>query len=195
LVQDASGTDYFSESDFTLRAPGSAPVGLANFGTRLKAVFKNVPKGVRLFVSLMTVTVDPDTGLATGQAPNSSLSLAELVRSETGPFSVPTPDTRTSGTNIELVEITPSGENRSAAAVWEVVNTRPNAIEALQFGVFVSYGGGRSGPRTANVDLSYAPTNITTEDGASIVIPRFHAAPRHPVPLLSPCGHGASERD
>lgn len=195
LVQDASGADYFSESDFTLAVPGNAPAGLANFGTRLKAVFRNVPKGVRLFVSLITVTVDPNTGLATGQTPNSSLSFAELVRSETGPFSVPTPHTRTSGTNIELVEITPSGENRSATAVWEVVNTRPNAIEALQFGVFVSYGGGRSGRGTANVDLSYAPTNITTEDGASIVIPRFHAAPRHPVPLLSSCGNGASERD
>jgi hypothetical protein len=38
-------TLYQSESDFTLAIPGSAPAGLANFGTRFKAVFRNVPKG------------------------------------------------------------------------------------------------------------------------------------------------------
>lgn len=195
LVQDVPGTVYFSESDFTLAVPDSVPAGLANFGTRLKAVFRNMPEGVHLFVSLTNVTVDPTTGLATGQAPNSSLSFAELVHSETGAFSVPASGARTPGTNIELVEITPSGENRSATAVWEVVNTQPYAIDTLQFGVFVSYSGGRSGAGTANVDLSYAPTNTTTEDGASVVIPRYHAAPRQPVPLLRSCGNGASERD
>jgi len=195
LVQDVPGTVYFSESDFTLAVPGSAPAGLANFGTRLKAVLRNVPKGVRVFVSLTNVTVDSSTGLVTGQVANPSPSFAELVHSETGPFSVPTADARTPGTNIELMEITPSDESGSATAVWEVVSSQPYALETLQFGVFVSYDGGRSGPGSATVDLGYAPTTTTTEDEDSVVIPRFHAPRRHPVPLLRSCGNGDSERD
>jgi hypothetical protein len=195
LVQDAPGTVYLSESDFTLAVPGSPPAGLANFGTRLKAVFRNVPRGVRLFVSLSNVTVDPTTGLATGQAPNSSLSFAELVHSATGPFSVPTAGASTPGTNIQLVEITPSDDSGSATAVWEVVSSQPYALDMLQFGVFVSYDGARSGSGSATVNLSYAPTTTATEDEDSVVIPRFHATPQQPVNLLRSCGNGGSDRD
>jgi hypothetical protein len=66
LAQNVPGSIYHAESDFTLAIPGSAPAGLADFGTRFKAVFQNVPVGVRLFVSLTNVAVDPATGLATG---------------------------------------------------------------------------------------------------------------------------------
>ena len=82
-----------------------------------------------------------------------------------------------------------------ATAVWEAVNAEPYAIDTLRFAVFVSYGGGHSGPGSATVDLSYAPTNMTSEEEDSVGIPRFHAAPRRPVQFLRSCGNGASERD
>jgi hypothetical protein len=130
-----------------------------------------------VFVSLTNVTVDPSTGAATGQVSSSSSSFAELVRGETRAFSVPTPDAHTPGTNIALVEITPSHESSTATAVWEVVNATPIALDTLQFGVFVSYGQGRSGAGSGTVDLSYAPTTLATEDEDFAVIPRFQAGP------------------
>jgi hypothetical protein len=197
LVQDQPGRIYNSESGFTLGIPGSAPAGLANFGTRFKAVFRDVPRGARVFVSLTNVTVDPNTGLATGPVANSSASFAQLVTGETRPFSVPMPGARTPGTNIELVEITSSRESRTATAVWEAVSTIPVAIDTFQFGVFVSYAGSVSGARSATVDLSYAPTNVLAgEEGESAaVMPRFSAGPARPVPVLQPCGGRTSERD
>jgi hypothetical protein len=191
LVQNVSGTIYRSESDFTLAIPGSAPAGLANFGTRFKAVFRNIPTGVRVFVSLTNVTVDPNTGLATGPVSDSSPSFAELVRSETGPFSVPTPDAHTPDTNIGLVEITPLDENGTATAVWEVVNTTPFALDTLQFGVFVSPNATHVAPGSATVNLSYAPTGGNTT--ASAVIPRFGIGQAAPVPLLQACPANESE--
>jgi len=198
LVQDRPGTIYNSESGFTLAAPGSAPAGLANFGTRFKAVFRNVPKGARVFVSLTNVTVDPATGLATGPVANSSPSFAELVTGETRPFSVPMPGARTPGTNIELVEINSSHENRTATAVWEIVNTSPTAIDTLHFGVFVSYAKSLLAQGPATVDLGYASTNAVTaeeeDDENPVVIPRFSAGPTQPVPFLQPCGGREGDR-
>jgi len=43
------------------------------------------------------VTVDANTGLATGPVSSSSSSFAELVRGETSAFSVPAPDARAPG--------------------------------------------------------------------------------------------------
>jgi hypothetical protein len=195
LIQNVSGHIYNSESDFTLAIPGDAPAGLANFGTRVKAVFRNVPRGERLFVSLTNVTVDPSTGAATGQVANSSASFAQLVRGETSPFSIPMSSTRSSGTNIELLEITPTGENRSATAVWEVVNTQRSAMDTLQFGVFISSNAAHVGSGSATVDLSYAPTSIATEEEESAVVPRFAAGSRHPAPLIQCRGNRQSERE
>jgi hypothetical protein len=193
LVQNTPGVIYNSESDFTLAIPGGTPAGLANFGTRLKAVFRNVPKGVRVFVSLTNVTVDPNTGLATGQVSSSSTSFAELVRSGNGPFSVPTPDAHTPDTNIGLIEITPSYENGTATAVWEVVNTAPIAIDALQFGVFVSPNATHVAPGSSTASLSYAPSGGSTTESA--VIPRFGIGQVAPVPLLQACTGNESEHD
>jgi hypothetical protein len=154
-----------------------------------------VPAGVRLFVSLTNVTVDPATELATGEVPKSGTPFAELVRSESGAFSVPAPETRTPGTNIQLLQITPSDDSGSATAVWEVVSSQPYTLDTLQFGVFVSHDGGRSGPNSATVNLSYAPTTTATEDEDSVVIPRFRTQSLHPVQFLRSCGNGGSDRD
>jgi hypothetical protein len=185
LLQNRPGFIYNSESDFTLAIPGGAPAGLATFGTRIKAVFNAVPKGARLFVSLSNVTVDSGTGLATGQVPSSNFSYAELVNGETSPFAVPTPTMVVPGTNIQLVEITPSPGNPPPTAVWEVVNTMPTAIEQFQFGVFILYGANPSGG-PANVSLSYAPANVPLGN-LSPFVPRFRLAQRVAHNFLGTC--------
>jgi hypothetical protein len=185
LLQNTPGTIYSGESDFTLAIPGSAPAGLATFGTRFKAVLNAVPKGARLFVSLTNVTVDTGTGLATGQVPSSNRFYAELVSGETSPFAVPPPTMQVPGTNIQLVEITPSPGNPPPAAVWEVVNTMPTAIDAFQFGVFIMYGASPSGG-PANVSLSYAPINVPLGN-LSPFVPRFRLAQRVAQNFLGTC--------
>jgi hypothetical protein len=178
-VQTVPGKIYNSEGGFQI--PGSS-VGIADFGTRLKAVFNNVPAGVRLFVSSTNVVNDffnngvvqpPPTG-------DSTNSFAQLVASETGAFAPQTGNTSiTIGTTIysnTLVEI--PVVNGTATAVWEVVNTNPSAIEgqsnttttsttqnntgSFDFGVwqqFTANPGANSPPvGQATVNLSFAPT-------------------------------------
>jgi hypothetical protein len=167
LLQNKPGVVYSSESNFTYSVTGETTGGLADFGTRLKAVFKNVPTGVRLFVSLTNVTVDGSAGLVTGQAPNTSWPFAQLVTSETGPFTVATPVSQMAPNQVSVVEITPAAGTTTATAVWEVVTTNPNVIENFRFAVYVSYPASLSAAGAGTVNLSYGPT------GASSTIPRF----------------------
>jgi hypothetical protein len=53
--QNVPGQLYNSESNFVLPVPGGGTAGLADFGTRLKATFSNLPTGVRIFVSTANV--------------------------------------------------------------------------------------------------------------------------------------------
>src|SRR5262249_49273058 len=62
---------YISESGFIFPAPPGA--GVADSGTRLKAVFQNLPSGVTLWVSTQTVGA-------------SSTNRAQLVYAEVGPY-------------------------------------------------------------------------------------------------------------
>ncbi len=158
LAQDVPGTVYNAESDFTLAVPGSAPAGLADFGTRFKAVFNNVPTGVRLFVSTTNVVLQAGTGLfASPQFP-----ATQLVTGETTPYAVPAASAQVPGSNISVVEITPAAGSHTATAVWEVVGYSTS----LQFAVYVTNTAGSIVPGTTTVNLSYAPTTGTT-------IPRF----------------------
>src|SRR5262249_35039783 len=61
-LQNVPGQIFNSESGLqpvnTGGVPASGSAGLADYGTRLKAVFNNVPAGVRLFVSTTNVIND-----------------------------------------------------------------------------------------------------------------------------------------
>jgi len=203
-IQNKPGTLYNGESAFTIPAatitgiaPGfnavTQPPGLADAGTRLKAVFNNIPTGARLFVSLYNVTRDPANGSITGQvaapAGTSTTSFAQLVTSETTADGATTPPTAIASSSVtliynadapggialSLVEITPTS-GTSATAVWEVINTNPDAIETFRFGAFISYTANpgtnspSAGVGTAN--LSFAPTSTATS-ATSGPIPRF----------------------
>jgi hypothetical protein len=200
-VQNVPGAIYNSESNFVLGGlPGSSgTAGLADYGTRLKAVFNNVPTGIRLWVSTINVNnaaspIAPGASYGAASLNTGSTSYAQLVSSETvsdgnagtpGFFpGVPSTDTPSTG-NTPIVEI-PVASNGTAQAVWEVVNTNPNAIDSFKVAVYVSYtanvGQNSPPPATATVNLSFAPTptaafsaSAAAAASSTLTIPRFIA--------------------
>ncbi len=179
-AQNVPGQAYNSESGFVFTAlttVGGSVAGLADYGTRLKATFNNVPTGVTLYVT--TTNVVNLTGLAgSGGLANTAsvdpvttagVSFAELVLTDT------VIDGNGSVANIPNTGyIVPSGSvtqvqgfapvpvvNGVPTAVWEVLNTNPLTPENFAFGVYLSYtanaNAGSPPIGTATVNLSYAP--------------------------------------
>jgi hypothetical protein len=192
-AQNIPGQIYNSESGFVtpliIATNNTSIAGLADYGTRLKAVFNSVPAGVRIFVS--TTNVINLTGVAGTAVTSSSASFAQLVLSETaidGNGSAPTVPAQGYTTVSTTTQVYPWAEisvvANSATAVWEVINTNPATPENFDFGVFVTTtsnpASGTPAPGTATVNMSYAPTGpvaFSTSAGAaasgSLTIPRF----------------------
>jgi hypothetical protein len=197
--QNVPGTIYNSESNLVVPINATQTAGLADYGTRLKASFSNVPTGVRLWVSTVAVNNAASPVVPTGSygaASNNTgtQTLVQLVSSETvsdgnagtsGFFpAVPSTDTSSTG-STPIVEI-PVAANGTAQAVWEVVNTNPNAIDAFKVAVYVTYSANvaqNTPPAgTAQVNLSFAPTPTAAFSAAAgaaasstLTIPRFIA--------------------
>jgi len=192
-IQNVPGTIYNSESGFVLPIGGAVPAGLADYGTRLKASFNNVPAGVRIFVSTTNIPINAAANTPGFNAstlvttPPGTQPIAVLVPSETGanfaglnpPFTIQAP---TAG-GLQLSELVVA--NGSAVAVWEVAQANANAIDTLQFGISYTVVGNQSAGTppagTGTVNLSYAPTAGTTTFTAaagatassSLTLPRF----------------------
>jgi hypothetical protein len=165
-------TPYNTESGFvntTLALPSGAQTsanaaGLADFGTRLKAVFNNIPNGVNVYVDThATSTTGPD--------------VANLTSLEAGAYSAVggTSGAPTGGNGL-TAQLTVT--NGSATAVWEVLLSDPNTFAQLNFGFFVSYtanpGANSPALATTTVNGSYAPTStITVASTNSVAVPRF----------------------
>jgi len=183
-VQNVLGLVYNSESGY-YNTNISPSWGLADFGTRLRAVFNNVPNGVSIFVSTVnnafTSTANPLTGTA-----------AQLVSSESTvdgaggftPVSATTTVTSAgfpAGSGIWQIPIT----NGTGEAVWEVLAANPLLNQTYSFSYFAvaTASPSTNSPAigTATVNLWYAPTapqSFTASAGgvagnASIPIPRF----------------------
>ena len=136
--------------------------GLADFGTRLKAVFTNIPAGVTLYVSINNVNGYPVPGgtstvpyavLVAGNQSNESNIDGAVISPLTGAV--------TGSDGLTAFPLTPDGSG-VAAAIWEVVNSNPSANESLTFSVYINYSGlpeatGQVGMPVNNVALSFAP--------------------------------------
>jgi hypothetical protein len=188
-IQNVPGTIYNSESGFVFPdlTGGGWTAGLADYGTRLKAVFNNVPAGVRIFVSTTNLAANTSSGNTTPPAGNATTSFAQLVNGEASPDAngfppLLNPTTSANSGNTGLAEVTLSGG--SGMAVWEVINTNPAALETFNFGVWVTYsanpGSNSPPPGTATVNASFAPTppgpfsaSAGSQASASLTIPRF----------------------
>jgi hypothetical protein len=161
---------------------------LADFGTRLKATFNNIPTGVNIFVSVANVNptgtnVGSNFANQTGlqnQAPGTTNSVAGLVLSETatsgaGGF-LPLVGFTNNTTGVQAFGPLPVDANGTATAVWEVLSTNPTTSESYDFLVFYSFTGNPSSnipPTTpaGTVSMSFAPTFSTPT--ASGLVPRF----------------------
>jgi hypothetical protein len=170
--QNVLGLVYNSESGYynTSLATPLNTAGLADYGTRFKAVFNNVPNGVSIFVSVnssgFSATANPLTGTA-----------ATLTSSETGAFS-PVSATTTSFGGVWQVPLV----NGSGTAVWEVTAANPLISQTYSFGYFAvatpSPATNSPAVGTGTVNLSYAPTPPAFTAAAGAVastgpIPRF----------------------
>ena len=194
-IQNIPGAIYNSESGFVSNFAAAGAVatdplviasksGLADYGTRLKAVFNNLPSGVSVYVSIINNTAGdaPSGGAAAGvgtaAANTAGPELAYLVNTEAGldPF---TAVAGGSGLYANEFLLTPSTTG-SATAVWEVVQTLPNTIENYDFGVYITYANNIAPVSGITATLSYAPTPTVpfsaaaaSQASSSLTIPRF----------------------
>jgi hypothetical protein len=185
-AQNVLGLVYNSESGYynpALPSPlvqgGTAAAGLADFGTRLRAVFNNIPNGVSIFVSVN------NTVFASTANPVSGTS-AQLVSSETTidgttGFTPVSATTTTIGGGIFQIPIV----NGTGEANWEVVAANPLTSQTYSF---TYYAVATASPATnspaigtGTVNLWYsdtAPQAFTAANGGiaqnfATVIPRF----------------------
>ncbi|MGA2274615.1 MAG: hypothetical protein ABSH00_13755 [Bryobacteraceae bacterium] len=193
-IQNIPGAIYNSESGFISDFSGSATpgpledtvggntfiAGLADYGTRLKAVFSNIPTGVSVYVSTVNlIGTDGTAGAPSSTGDNfattGSPEYAYLVNTETG-IDPQTIVTATLGSEWLL----PVSSTGGSQAVWEVVQALPNAIENYDFGVYITFP--NNIPQTSGISatLSYSPTPTApfsaTAAGLasnSLTIPRF----------------------
>lgn len=129
---------------------GTYTAGLADYGTRLKAVFYNIPAGLTLYVSTTSATVGNVAGFTPGGT--SLLPYAVLVAGNTGEATadgttfgvsgtgLPIPSTTTGSDNLGAISLGAiSAAPNSATAVWEVTNANPSAQDVLIMSVYISY--------------------------------------------------------
>jgi len=200
-IQNIPGGIYNSESGFisafnanNLSAPGELVssagyvAGLADYGTRLKAVFSNIPSGVSVYVSAWNLTGGNGPGggapsvVGTAQALPGSPELAELVSGEAtidGAAAIPVQAGTATANGISQYLLAPSATG-TAQAVWEVIQTLPNTVENYDFGVYITFPNNILPTQGISATLSYAPTptapfSATAAGQASgtLTIPRF----------------------
>ena len=169
-----------------LRLPGatagSGTAGLADFGTRLKATFNNIPSGARIFVSTSNVNnaAFPVTAAPAVDRrqrwPTPTPRQAPLCRLRPARSTVKTPATATpappassrqspatdngpNNGNVPIAEVSIDPTSKSGTAVWEAVNTNPNTPESFKFAVYVTYiARSPRTPRRRQFALSTSPS-------------------------------------
>jgi hypothetical protein len=183
--QDIPGAIYNSESGFTPYV-GTKPQyiggntthipGLADSGTRVKAVFHNIPLGTMIYV-----------GTESGAKTSSGMKARMVSSPHAGERASLVAPTVTVG-GVGFVALVPSGG--SATATWEVMNAphqdQPGNHFDIPVAVYAATGAASQG--TVTVDMSYAPT--ISDVLPSQFMPEFAAgqAQSHPIGLQSHVG-------
>jgi hypothetical protein len=176
--------------------------GLADFGTRLKAVFSFIPAGVTVYgstTSTSSVTVPGGTSVT----PYAVLVAAGQATEATGDGTAFAPLTSTTVGSDGLFAYPLTTDNLgTTAAIWEVVNSNPSAYDSLTFSVYIAYSNTLgTNAQPTNVALSFAPepgggsfptTNAT--QGLTNPSPRFAviSAQEAPFATISYCELSAS---
>jgi hypothetical protein len=196
-TQNVPGQIYNAESGFLLNVNptggGAQSVGvtagLADFGTRLKAVFSNIPSGVSVFVS--TTNVNSATSLLASQAgqPIAQLVISETVPDANGSLAFATGSTNGQSGSVSYAPV--SIVNGAGVAVWEVLNNNYTTNQNFDFGVFLNYtgnaGNNSPAPGPISVSQSFAP-NPT--NGAFTASAAAAASSSLPIPRFADTGTG-----
>jgi len=168
---------------------------LADFGTRLKAVFANVPANVSLFVSTTNIVSGAAATVGGGGiGSNASATYAELINATsttdnvsdgaTGPPVIASGTVTAADGNTAFKVIAGGTSVGTGQAVWEVTNTQGAVTDTLTFNVYASYTGTVPSPTTTtnypSVTLGFAPTYATT----NTVIPQFVAPSVGPAKIF-----------
>ncbi len=142
--------------------------GLADSGTRFRAVFSNVPAGVVLFVGTR--------GVATTES-----TIVHLVTTDSNGAGAYSATSATSsgtdqcGVSYSVAPVSISGG--TGIAVWEVVATNPLYPGRVEIPVVVAYkantAAGLPGLGTSTVSVSFAPISTVTGQSSSAPLPRF----------------------
>jgi len=185
-TQDTLGLVYNSESGYVnprlagplgagaVSLPANGSAGLADYGTRLKAVFNNVPNGVSIWVSVSNF------GFNAASSPVNGTNAQLTSGGEMGAFTpVTAVSTGLGAGGLFQVPIV----NGSGTVVWEVTAANPLSSQTYNFAFFAA---ATASPQTnspavgtGTVNLSYAPTPpvFTAAAGAvasaTLGIPRF----------------------
>ena len=129
-LQATPGLNYGTETGFFNNllpsATGMNLAGLADTGTRLRIVFRNVPAGVGLWVSSRDVA----NGTTGYSAANAKALLTQADGNGLGPLTVLAPQT---GLYVEIPVL-----NQTASADWEVIEADPSVLENFSFSVAVT---------------------------------------------------------
>ncbi len=144
--------------------------GLADFGTRFRAIFTNIPTGVNIYVTTSNLSGGSLVGNTTSTYTLSNITapfgttIALLVAGEQTPEYSVLPATTTLGNGtVGVYQLTPNA-NGTAEAVWELYEeATPGVPGALNFGVFYSYTANTTvspampAAGTASVLMAFAP--------------------------------------
>jgi len=214
-AQSVTLTSQQSESGVLVTGttlPDGITAGLAGSGTRFKAVFSGLSTNAKYYVSAVNVTDFSDEAappniigdatptpyaLLVGTSSGGSIT-PETVALAPAAYVVNPASVWANGNGpgvtvppgVRVIQITPNGTG-SAEAVWEVVNTTPNA-PAFNFAFYATYSNVTNPPPVGtdgSVALGFAPTsgsgNATTTNSW---VPRFNAiGAAVPAFVVVPC--------
>ena len=162
---------------------GLGTAGIADAGTRLRLVFRNVPANVRIYTSVGAVVgtsatvggyaIVDGTTVTVPQLPTASPNVGAFAGTALAGAAIPALAFVGIGspqgvTNIPLT-------NGSGTAFWEIYAAQALFIEKINFAVAVAYrAASNPGLGTATVQGTFAPINTTAvASGPGVPIPRF----------------------
>jgi len=143
-----------SESGFIFPALASgtattaSTAGLADYGTRLKAIFSNIPSGLTLYVSVVSNGTAASNTLPPVVGGTSLIPYAVLVATNSGEtnvdgtqvtFGPPIASTVTGSDGLGAIALSTNTSTNTATAVWEITNSNPSATDSVTFSVYIAY--------------------------------------------------------
>lgn len=192
-IGGSSISSFGSESGYVggLLNAGGITTGLADSGTRLKALFTKLDPKATYFVSVNNVSdyATVATPPTIGNGDQTVTAYAALVGGNTIP-AIGASEAAVEGTYaaafvgklgnsvIPVFQLVPQASG-NAEVVWEVVNGSAGTVDTLSFAVYAVYNNNATPPTIGNiatVTLGFAPTSGATAPGVTTTfVPRMVA--------------------